>query len=166
MAREVDVLDARGIFDGLFQKKLSKDAQKKVDNATDDSSCHLYNAYTRLGKSHEKALNELKGKMNATVEDKGVKKAYKKLAGQYTKLIKDAKNEAKKHEKALKKHGVKDIAARCTHTSTHSNLHKSTAKPHAAHSNTHNSEATPQHESQPNSQPEPHSEPPSGAPAN
>ena len=66
--------------------------------------------------------------MNATNEDKGVKKAYKKLAGQYKKLIKDAKNETKKHEKELKKHGVKDIAARCpSHSTTHSAVHKSTA---------------------------------------
>ena len=39
--------------------------------------------------------------MNATNKDKGVKKAYKKLAagGQYKKLIKDAKNEVKKQER-------------------------------------------------------------------
>ena len=57
--------------------------------------------YTHLQKSQQKALDELKGKMNATNEDKGVKKAYKKLAagGQYKKLIKDAKNEVKKQER-------------------------------------------------------------------
>ena len=103
---------------------------------------------------HQKDLDKLKGKMNATNEDKGVKKAYKKLAGQYKKLIKDAKNETKKHEKELKKHGVRDIAARCpSHSTTHSTVHKSTAKPHATHSESdaHTSEVTPEHESHPDS---------------
>ena len=93
-------------------------------------------------------MDELKGKMNATNEDKGVMKAYKKLAGQYKKLIKDVKNEAKKNEKELKKHGVKDIATRCpSHSTTHSTVHKSTAKPHANHADAYTSETTPKHES-------------------
>ena len=107
--------------------------------------------------------------MNATNEDKGVKKAYKKLVGQYKKLIKDAKNEATKHEKDLKKHGVKDIAARCpSHSTTHSTVHKSTAKPHAAHTDAHTSEAKTKHESHPDSpsHPETPSESHQGSPEN
>ena len=92
--------------------------------------------------------DELRG--NASNEDKGVKKACKELAGQCKKLIKDAENEATKHEKELKKHGVKDIVARCpSHSTTHSTVHKSTAKPHTTHSDAYNSEATPKHESHP-----------------
>ena len=47
--------------------------------------------FTMCTQLHQKDLDKLKGKMNATNEDKGVKRAYKKLAGQYKKLIKDAK---------------------------------------------------------------------------
>jgi hypothetical protein len=161
--RDVAELDARGIFDALFHKKLSKENQKKVDNATDDGACHLYNAYTALQKSHENALKDLKGKqLNGTNDDKAVKKAYAKLAKQYKKLSKDAKNEATKHAKELKKHGVTDVAARCGSLSnTHSAFHKSTKKSHATHSDAHTSEATPKHDSHP----EPPSESHSGSPA-
>ena len=125
--------------------------------------------FTMCTRIFNNRLDELRGKMNASNEDKGVKKACKELAGQCKKLIKDAKNEATKHEKELKKHGVKDIVARCpSHSTTHSTVHKSTAKPHTTHSDAYTSETTPKHESHPDSPS--HSESPSeshsGSPEN
>ena len=78
--RELDTtLEARSIFDSLSKKKAKHSRPKSTMPPT--TARVIYNVYTNLQQSHQKALDESKGKRNATYEDKGVTKAYKKLTG-------------------------------------------------------------------------------------
>lgn len=141
--RELPSLDARGIFDKLFHKKLDKDTQKRVDNATDLGSCQFYNIYSDLQKAHEHAAKYVlvKGTIaNSSKENKDVKKAYKTLVDKFKKMAKDAGKEVAKHEKELKKHGVTDAAKKCaSHHSHHTALHRLATHSTLSHSEHHES---------------------------
>jgi len=141
-SRELPSLEARGIFDALFPPKLDDAAKKIVKNATDDASCHLYNAYVVLKKTHQHSLKSIEGQMNAT-SNAGVKKSFAKIVKKFKKLVTDAKKEVKKQEDVLKKHGIKDVAARCaSHSNTHSDTHKSEVTSHQTKSDEHTLAAT------------------------
>jgi hypothetical protein len=84
--------------------------------------------------------------MGSSTLSKGEKKAYKKLSKLFSKNIKDAKKRIAKQEKALKKHGVKDFAAKCGSSSdAHTDALTSSHKSEKAHAPTqHKLAATPQ----------------------
>jgi hypothetical protein len=76
---------------------------------------------------------------------KGEKKAYKKLSKLFSKNIKDVKKRIASQEKALKKHGVTDIATWCgTSPYAHTDALTSSLKSEKAHAPTqHKLAATP-----------------------
>ena len=79
-----------------FSKKSSAEHPRPKLTMPPTTARVIFTMCTRIFNNR---LDELRGKMNASNEDKGVKKACKELAGQCKKLIKDAKNEIKKQER-------------------------------------------------------------------